>query len=32
VEISEPPGGLWEVNNPGDIPIVEQALELRGIA
>jgi 3-deoxy-manno-octulosonate cytidylyltransferase (CMP-KDO synthetase) len=32
VEISEPPGGLWEVNNRGDIPIVEQALELRGIA
>lgn len=32
VEISEPAGGLWEVNNPGDLPIVEQALALRGIA
>ncbi|CAM8663514.1 3-deoxy-manno-octulosonate cytidylyltransferase [Sphingobium cupriresistens] len=32
VEISEPAGGLWEVNNPGDIYIVEQALALRGIA
>lgn len=30
VEISEPAGGLWEVNNPDDIPAVEQALVLRG--
>lgn len=32
VEISEPTGGLWEVNNPDDVHIVERALALRGIA
>lgn len=32
VEILEPVGGLWEVNNPDDIHVVEQALALRGIA
>lgn len=32
VEIAEPAGGLWEVNNPGDVPIVESALAARGIA
>ncbi|MGK6354705.1 3-deoxy-manno-octulosonate cytidylyltransferase [Sphingomonas sp. DT-207] len=31
VEVEEPEGGLWEVNNPGDIAIVERALALRGI-
>ncbi|RIA46288.1 3-deoxy-manno-octulosonate cytidylyltransferase (CMP-KDO synthetase) [Hephaestia caeni] len=32
VEIEEPAGGLWEINNPWDIPYVEHALGLRGIA
>ncbi|PKP94595.1 MAG: 3-deoxy-manno-octulosonate cytidylyltransferase [Alphaproteobacteria bacterium HGW-Alphaproteobacteria-16] len=32
VEIEEPAGGLWEVNNPWDVPFVEHALALRGIA
>lgn len=32
VEIAEPEGGLWEVNNPEDIPIVERTLALRGLA
>lgn len=31
VEIEEPAGGLWEVNNPEDIVIVERALSVRGI-
>ncbi|MGI9377329.1 MAG: 3-deoxy-manno-octulosonate cytidylyltransferase [Tsuneonella suprasediminis] len=32
IEVDEPVGGLWEVNNPGDIVLVERALALRGIA
>jgi 3-deoxy-manno-octulosonate cytidylyltransferase (CMP-KDO synthetase) len=29
VEISDPPGGLWEVNNPSDVVVVEAALAER---
>jgi len=29
VEIAEPPGGLWEVNHPDDVPLVEAGLRVR---
>lgn len=29
VEIAAPPGGVWEVNNPGDVAIVEAGLAAR---
>jgi 3-deoxy-manno-octulosonate cytidylyltransferase (CMP-KDO synthetase) len=29
IEIPDPPGGMWEVNNPSDIVIVEAALAAR---
>lgn len=32
VEIDEPPGGLWEVNHPGDVALVEAALRVRGLS
>lgn len=32
IEVADPPGGLWEVNNPADIPMVEAALAARGLA
>lgn len=32
VEIADPPGGLWEVNNPSDIAVVETALAERHLA
>ncbi|HEU4962030.1 MAG TPA: 3-deoxy-manno-octulosonate cytidylyltransferase [Sphingomonas sp.] len=32
IEIAEPPGGLWEVNHPADVPLVEAALRVRGTA
>lgn len=31
VEIGDPPGGIWEVNNPGDLVTVEAALAQRHI-
>lgn len=32
IEISEPDGGLWEVNNPTDVAVVEAALAARGLS
>ncbi len=32
IEVADPPGGLWEVNNPGDIVTVEAALAERRLA
>lgn len=32
IEVADPPGGLWEVNNPADIVPVEAALAARRIA
>ncbi|NWO67846.1 3-deoxy-manno-octulosonate cytidylyltransferase, partial [Escherichia coli] len=32
VEIPDPAGGIWEVNNPGDIALVEAALVERHLA
>lgn len=31
VEVDAPPGGLWEVNNPEDVAVVEAMLAARGI-
>lgn len=31
IEVTEPPGGLWEVNNPSDVALVEAALGERGL-
>jgi len=32
VAMAEPPGGLWEVNHPQDIELVEAGLRVRGLA
>ena len=32
VEIAEPPGGLWEVNRPADVALVEAGLRVRDTA
>jgi 3-deoxy-manno-octulosonate cytidylyltransferase (CMP-KDO synthetase) len=31
VSVPPPPGGLWEVNNPEDVPLVEAALRVRAM-
>lgn len=31
VEVDPPPAGLWEVNNPGDVPLVEESLARLGL-
>jgi len=32
VTMAEPPGGLWEVNHPADIELVEAGLRVRGLS
>jgi 3-deoxy-manno-octulosonate cytidylyltransferase (CMP-KDO synthetase) len=32
VEVDPPPAGLWEVNNPEDVPLVEASLAMLGLA
>jgi 3-deoxy-manno-octulosonate cytidylyltransferase (CMP-KDO synthetase) len=29
VEVTRPPAGFWEVNNPADVTLVERALAVR---